>query len=331
MKTGTAFIIMFLAAIMAMLSGITPAYAQGFDLTLTPAKVELEALPGESIEFTMELRNNGTDPLALLVYPMDYSVTPDNTFIFEEPGFYPYSSAAWIEIAEGTIEIPPASAANVPFKLEVPADAEPGGHYAVLFFQDASEPQPGQGAELVPRVGAQILLTVPGDIVREGEIGDFHIDSDFLSLWAPPAGGKAGWPARNIKYHLEVENTGNVHITVNAAISYSSSIGFGSGSLELGAMTILPGTVRYFDGFLPAPPCFGRYNAEALVMYGPDQFTFDTEKRAETGFTVIPIIWILVLILGAIALWWIVHLLRGRLHVSIGITRKGGGEGGGGE
>ena len=129
-----------------------------------------------------------------------------------------------------------------------------------------------------------------------------------------------------MKYHLEVENSGNVHITVNAVISYRSGIGFGSGNLELGAMTILPDTTRYFEGILPAPPMFGWFTAEALIMYGPDQFTFDVEKRAETGFAVIPIIWILVLILGAIALWWIVRLLRGRLHVSIGITRKDGGE-----
>jgi len=326
MKNAAATILLILAATAAVLAGTSPAQAQEFDLTLTPAKVELEVRPGESLEFSIELRNNGPDPLALRVYPMDYSVTPDNTFIFEEPGYYSYSGAAWIGIRQDAVNIPPATMISVPFDLLVPPDAEPGGHYAVIFFQDASEPRPGQGAELSPRVGAQILITVPGEIVREGEIADFHVDSDYFSLWASHGNGSAGWPARSMKYHLEVENKGNVHITVNAVISYGASFGFGSGRLELGAMTILPGTTRYFDGYLPGPPCFGRYRADALIMYGVDQFTFDVEKRAETGFTVIPVIWILVLILGAAALWWAVRRLRGRWQLSIGIRRKDGGE-----
>ncbi|RJP31120.1 MAG: hypothetical protein C4536_08600 [Actinobacteria bacterium] len=322
MKAKIALIAALVTVAGIALSAAPPAYAQGFDITLVPAKVELEVQPGQGAEFSIEIRNNATDAAELSVYPMDYSVNPDNTFIFEEPGYYSYSCATWIEIKEETVSIPAGSVANIPFAVNVPAGAEPGGHFAVIFFQDASTPQPDQGAELTPRIGTQVLLTVPGDIVREGGIVDFTVESDYFSLWAPPADGSAGWPARNTGYHLEVENTGNVHITVSAAINYRSSFGFGSGGVDLGAMTILPGTVRYFEGILPSPPLFGWFKAEAVIMYGPDQFTFDVEKRAETSFTVIPFLWILIIILGVLALWAAIHFARKKLRVSVKLERK---------
>ena len=298
----------------SMLAAAVPAAAQGFDLTVVPAKVELELPAGQAADFSIELRNSGSDPLRLSVYAMDFAVTPDNVFLFEEPGHFPYSCANWIEIREESrsLELPVGASASPVFRMSVPPDAEPGGHYAVLFFQDASPPQPGQGAELTPRIGCQVLLTVPGDIAREGAIRELAVESDYLSLWGPGEGGAAGWPARDIRYRLAVENTGNVHITVLARIEYRASFGFGSGSVDLGTMTVLPGTVRYFEGSLPAPPFLGRFRAEATVSYGPDQFTFDVEKKASAGFTVIPLLWIVLAVVLALATCLAMRRFRGR-------------------
>jgi hypothetical protein len=210
-----------------------------------------------------------------------------------------------------------------PFRLSIPPDAEPGGHYGVVFFQDARTPPPEQGAQPSPRVGSLLLLTVPGDIVREGVINRFDIQDDFFSLWGPGEEGRGGWPARDLTYHLEVENTGNVHITIYAEIRYWSRFGFGAGSCELGFMTILPGTVRYFDGYLPNPPSLGLFKAEAVITYGPDQATFEVEKRTQTGFIVIPLLWILIAILGLAALWQVIRLSRKKLRLSIRIESKG--------
>lgn len=316
----TLLAIMVLAA--SLLWGATPAQAQAFDLTVVPAKVEMTVQPGSSLDFTIRLINQASEPLELLVYPMDYYVNPDNTFVFQEPGYYSYSCASWVQVIHERVVVPPASQVDEPFKLNIPPDAEPGGHYGVIFFQDARQPPPEQGVEPSPRVGSLLLLTIPGEIVREGNITKFEIQSDYFSLWGPAAEGQAGWPTRSMAYHLEVENVGNVHITIYAIIRYWSRFGFGLGTLELGFMTILPGTVRYFDGYLPNPPSLGIFKAEAIMTYGPDQATFDVEKRAETGFVAIPILWILLIILGLLGLWWLIHLARKKLRVSIRIEGK---------
>jgi hypothetical protein len=326
MRAFIAAVLFFTVASVAFLSGVPPAQAQAFDLSVTPAKVELTVQPGQSLDFSISLINSASEPLELLVYPMDYYISPDNTFVFEQPGYYSYSCANWIKISHDRVVVPPNSQIEEPFSISVPQEAEPGGHYGVIFFQDARQPPPEQGTAPIPRIGSLILLTIPGDIVREGSITKFEVQDDYFSLWGPPAEGTAGWPARNIKYHLEIENTGNVHITIYAVVHYWSRFGFGSGTFELGFMTILPGTVRYFDGYLPSPPTLGFFKAEAIMAYGKDQATFDIEKTAQTSFVVIPLLWILAFILGLIALWLLIRFAGRKLHISVNIGGSEEGE-----
>ncbi len=306
-----------------LLPGIRKAHAQDFDLTVSPAKKELTAVPGERLDFTITLVNSADRDLDLLVYPMDFFIKPDNSYEFHEPGYYTYSCSRWIEVPRDRLTIPARSQHEEPFSLVVPADAEPGGHYSVLFFQDASEPPPGMGVKPTYRIGSLILVTVPGDIVRSAEIRSLTVESDFLSLWGPPKGGEAvGWPARNMRYHLEVENTGNVHLTLQAQLTYRARLGLGSGSLDLGEITILPGTVRQFEGCLPSPPALGYYRVEAVVRYGPDMYTFDAEKRIRGGFWVVPLIWIALALFLLVGSGYLIRFLRGRFRISLKVTRR---------
>jgi hypothetical protein len=299
------------------------ASAQSFDLTVLPAKNEITADPGTTSELSITVRNHAPQAMDIKVYPMDYYITPDNQFLFEEPGHYTYSCATWLRFDRETISMGPNSEAQLPVRVEVPPDAEPGGHYAVVFFEKVLTPEEiATGAQLAPRVGALILLTVPGEIVREGVIRSFSVKSDFLSLWGPSQDKKEGFPVRSLRYRLEVENPGNVHITVKAFMSYRPSLGFGRGEVELGEMTILPGTVRYFEGYLPDPPALGVYRAEARILYGKDLFTFDIEKRASAGFWVVPLLWILILCALAAALYLLARLLRERLPWRIRLEKR---------
>ncbi len=322
--SGTLLAALLLGVILAAAwpGGAGRARAQGFDLTVSPVKKEITAQPGERVEFTVTLINHTAEDLELLVYPMDFFIKPDGSYEFHEPDHYTYSCSRWIEIPRGRLSLSPRAQHEEPFALQVPPDAEPGGHFAVLFFQDASEPPPGTGVKPTYRIGSLILVTVPGDIVRQAEIRSLSVDSDLLSLWGPPEGGEGGWPARSMKYRLEVENTGNVHLTIQAALTYRAAVGLGSGSVDLGEFTILPGTVRRFEGYLPSPPMLGYFRAEATIRYGPDMYTFDTERRASSGFWAVPLLWILFLVLLAVGLRYLVRFLRGRFRVSLKVTRR---------
>jgi cytochrome c-type biogenesis protein CcmH/NrfF len=68
------------------------------------------------------------------------------------------------------------------------------------------------------------------------------------------------------------------------------------------------------------------------MMYGPDQFTFDVEKRASAGFTVLPLLWGLATPLLAAGIWLAVRFRRrrsrkkggrrGRLRLSVRLERE---------
>lgn len=309
---GIALLSLMTASALLFLGPVPSARAQDFDLTVSPVKKELTLGPGEGMDFEITLINHADREQELLVYTMDFFINPDNSYDFQEPGYYTYSCSQWITILRSRFTVPARSLHEEPFRLQVPADAEPGGHFSVLFFQDAAEPAPGQGVKPTYRIGSLILVTVAGEIVREANVKALSVESDFFSLWGPPGGGEAGWPARDIRYHLEVENVGNVHLTVQASLSYRSKFGFGSGSVDLGEITMLPGTVRYFDGSLPSPPFLGIYEAEAVIRYGPQMNVFDTEKHGKSGFWVVPLPWIFFLILIGVGAWCLVHRLRRR-------------------
>lgn len=194
-----ALVVLFLSglAVFAFLpAGAREARAQGFDLTVSPVKKELTVRPGDRLDFSITLVNHTQGDLELLVYPMDFFIKPDNSYEFHEPGYYTYSCSRWIEMKRDRLTLPPGVQHEEPFTLAVPPDAEPGGHYSVLFFQDASQPPPGLGVKPTYRIGSLILVTVPGDIVRDAEIKALSVESDFLSLWGPRreerGGGRRG-------------------------------------------------------------------------------------------------------------------------------------------
>jgi len=295
---------------------------EGFDLTVSPVKKEFTLQPGEGLDFAVTLINHAEHDQELLVYAMDFTVDQYGNYEFHEPGQISYSCSRWIEIPRERLVIPARTQHEEPFRLQAPPDAEPGGHFSVLFFQDASEPPPGQGVKPSYRIGSLILVTIPGEIVRDAEIRSFSVGSDFFSLWGPPEEGEVKWPARDIPYRVEVENTGNVHLTLRLLILYRPSVGFGSGSVDLGEITILPGTVRVLEGHLPKPPFLGFFRAEAVVSYGPDMYTFDTEKRAGKRFVVFPVLWFLFLVLVGTGVWYLARFLRGRFQVSLRVSRR---------
>lgn len=140
---------LLVAAIILFLlpAGTQEARAQDFDLTVSPVKKELTVQPGERVDFQITLINHTGRDLELLVYPMDFFINPDNSYEFQEPGYYTYSCSRWIELQRDRLTIPPRSQHDEAFSLVVPPDAEPGGHYSVLFFQDAAEPPPGPGGQ----------------------------------------------------------------------------------------------------------------------------------------------------------------------------------------
>ena len=288
MKLKRPVLITIILGIALALYGINclPCLAQEFDIKLWPSINELTVEPGATQPLSINLLNKGANDLRLRIYNMDYTVTLDNKSSFEEPGHYTFSCAKWITTETKEFELPAGREEAIPFSVTVPPDAEPGTHNAIIFFEVILQPEI-EGETVVRatgRIGAVVLVTVQGLIVREGEIESVSVQSEWI------------WPSNKIpvvgrsspEYRVVFENTGNVHLTTKGVLYYTPTFGWGMGSIQLPEMTVLPHTKRYYEGTLPDPPFLGSYDVTVEVMYGPNMHEFDTVKTGSAAFNVYP-------------------------------------------
>lgn len=311
-----------------VLAGGADAQEQGFSMALSPSKLELAAEAGTSRDFAISLGNKGTEDQSMKVYFNDYFIKRDNDFVFAKPGHYSYSCAKWLQAEKSVVQVPAGQKVSTGFRVNVPKNAEPGGHYAVIFFEQVSIKDEGKsGVTARPRIGSLILVTVPGEIVRRGEIKDVSITSS----WFWPARHVSIFPRRNVKARITFYNSGNVHLTIRGALTYEAAFGWGRGTVEFNDITVLPKTTRYLEADIPDPPLVGSFKVAAKVRYGPSLDEFDTAVTGSGSFNMYPLSMLLSImaVLGAVVAVVFVpgkltRKLRGEADGSPRASRDGG-------
>ncbi len=159
--------------------GLFLAFYQAQALTISPAKFILSADPGQTLETTMKVRNDSDN--GAYFYPVIEKYTVING---EEPVFYPenFGLPIWIKTVPEKLYLAAKETKEVLIRINVPKDAEPGGHYAVIFWSTA--PPKGQaggsGVGITTRVGALVLLDVSGNVVESAEVRNFKSSSNFF-------------------------------------------------------------------------------------------------------------------------------------------------------
>ncbi len=279
-----------LAAGLVLLVPGVPRAQTGFSIRVSPSKIELNGPPGSSQRFAINVINMGTATQTMRVYLNDYFIKPDNDFVFEPPGHYSYSCAKWLSTNPASVVVAPGQTAQKVFTLTVPKKAEPGGHYAVIFFEQV-EAQ-GQQVTAKGRIGVITLVTVPGRIIREGKITSVQVTSS----WFRPTKKLPLLPVKTIHARIVFYNSGNVHLTVKGKLTYVPTFGWGSGTVTFGEITVLPKTTRYLEKDISSPPFLGSFKVQAEAYYGPSLDVFDTTRTGATSFSIYPLVLVLILL-----------------------------------
>ena len=82
--------------------------------------------------------------------------------------------ASWIKVSSDPIVLDAGQRADVPVEIRVPANADPGGHFGVLFFGTTPNTTAGASAVAIgSKVGALIIVRVDGNIREAGNITNF--------------------------------------------------------------------------------------------------------------------------------------------------------------
>ncbi|MDP3014193.1 MAG: hypothetical protein Q8M92_08140 [Candidatus Subteraquimicrobiales bacterium] len=255
------------------------AFAQDeASFSVSPPKIEITIDPGISAEAAIRVLNSGKIDLNFRAYLQDYRITEKNEFVFSDPGHESYSCASWITLDKTSFLLKGGEDVEVKMTLNVPENAEPGGHYAMIFFETSAAGAGKEGATvgIAGRIGTAVLAFIGGDIIRKGSIESFTASSSGLG--------------KPVKLTVLFKNEGNIHLNVGGKITIKDIFGRDAGSVDLGAITVLPKTKRELTAEWKNPPLWGIYRASAEMTFA------DKTETVHTGIYLIP--W---LILAAIA------------------------------
>ncbi|MCI0479445.1 hypothetical protein L0Y59_02775 [Candidatus Uhrbacteria bacterium] len=282
--------------------------------TVSPVIVDIGVEPGKSTQGALTVMNDGERTRTYYVSVQKFVAQGEEghqEFLPEEDRT---GLASWIVPQAKSITLGPKESAEFTYAVVVPEGAEPGGHYAALFFSSLPETldedsSVGMGA----KTGVLFLLKVPGDIKEDARVESFRLMNDGKVLNHLPA-----------YFDLRVRNLGNVHFRPEGSIVVRNL--FGSVTARISAnprgSRVLPNSVRRVDaawantfeieegdGFVTGLKnewrnfAIGRYTADLDVVYGAGH----QPLRGSVSFWVFP--WRILLVF-AIALGLLILFLK---------------------
>lgn len=222
-------------------------------LTLAPALIKIEGDAGENFIQKITLYNDVNQKLIL--YPSLENFKPQ-----QENGAPIYlgnsdenGAARWVKLDIDKLEINPGEKKDIVLNIKISELAEPGGHYAVLFWSD----QPSTGAiNTANRIAQVFFFKVKGDIKEDLQLINFVKKEN-----------------NNVtNFDLELENVGNVDVAPSGQLKifdwrYNQ---IGLEVINPLKLNILPQSKRLLnvDWVKKNNYIYGLFYAQAKIFYG---------------------------------------------------------------
>jgi hypothetical protein len=272
-------------------------------ITISPPIADLSLNPGQESEQKIQVTNPTENLLELYPSVMNFNASGESG----EPGFYPasdeaskFSLAHWITLSQPKIAVAPMQVVEFKYKINVPLDAEPGGHYGVVFL--ATKPPEADAAasqvSIASQVGSLVLVRTPGDITEEGSLEEFSAPWFFFK---PP-----------VSFAAFIKNNGNIHWKPKGEITIRDWQGKEKARIDINPKrgNVLPDSRRKFEEKWDAPATpfwkipVGKFSADLRVVYGQN----DKTLGSKIYFWIIP--WWLIIGVAVLFLALIIFCIR---------------------
>ncbi|MFH0942885.1 MAG: hypothetical protein V1810_01800, partial [Candidatus Beckwithbacteria bacterium] len=204
----------FLPLLIFLLSA-TPALGQeAVSITAIPPRLELEALPGVTLQESIKVRNDSDSPMAFQVTASDFIVNNNQgtPVAVTEAVSGRWSLASWIGFSPKKILLQPQETTIINLVINVPKNALAGGHYSMITYNPDLTGMiggPGSSSSITQKVGSLIYFNVIGDAVEAANLKEFKVDN-FFSHYGP------------INLMAEIENLGDVHFAPKGTLTVSN-------------------------------------------------------------------------------------------------------------
>jgi len=254
-------------------------------LTAIPPRLgddgSLHAAPGEKLQVQLRVRNISEQTV--------FVTTSAKDFILDSDGETPvpiddnvsnrWSLASWLTITPTEHTITSKSTAGVNVLIEIPKDALPGGHYAMVLHEPGRSQngnytiiETGDSASAIQqRVGTLLYVIVDGLINEEAYVRDFNFPN--FNEYGP------------VPFSYTVENNSDVHITPQVSIEIFNIFNQRIETIKVEPKNIFPLSARSFDGQWDRVWGWGLYKAKLTMSYGSS----GSLVIANTSFWLLPI------------------------------------------
>ncbi len=157
-------------------SSITQLKAQIY-FGITPIRVEHLLVPGKSETHVIEVMNRSPSPLRIKVYPLNWYLKEDGNPVFLENESSPFSCASWIKVNPQDFRISPDRNMAVRYQISVPENADEGGYWAGISFENVPPEKPGEQPRAVFSRGriVYIVYVTVGKVIPEAKINEIEI------------------------------------------------------------------------------------------------------------------------------------------------------------
>lgn len=287
-------------------------------ITVSPPRLELAGDPGAVINSEFKVTNDGTQAAIYYTQVENFEAGDESG----NPIFVPAREglATWVKVAP-TVNAEAGQQITIPFSIQVPRNAEPGGYFASIFVRTTPPPTSANEVSIGARVGALLFVRVNGEM-REGvtilEYATKENQRVFTSL--------------PVEFYYRFQNTGADRVKPEGSIVIKNLVGITAKNLNANRQdgSVLPRSIRRFesawinsgggsedvnalpptetvDGFFASAKsqfdnfAFGYYTANLDIRYGENNNTATGKYR----FFVIP--WqLLILVTGGLIIIWLV-------------------------
>lgn len=293
----------------------TPAAVpDALTLTAIPTRLgddgSLSAIPGETLQTSVRVRNASNQAVSLDTIAQDFIIDTDGETplpVFGETSNR-WSLASWMILVPQKKSLAPNETAQVDIIIKVPADALPGGHYAMISHQPGLISQQSattdSASAINQRVGTLIYVTVEGPINEEAFIRDFKTPQ--FSEFGP------------IPFSFSVDNQSDIHINPVMTVKIFNLFGVEVESIQIEAKNIFPLSSRDFQGQWDRIWGIGPYTAKVTMVYGQS----GSVAIATSRFWLLPISLVIAAVVISMSALVIFISIRRHLHHKAGVATQ---------
>ena len=244
------YLFFFLAAIFTAFIPVSV-----FAVTVGPAKMEYSADPGTIIEGIITLINDNSARQTL------YPAFEKFTEVGGQKRFLPAEQtelANWVKLPK-SVTLDLGEQKRIPFTIEIPQKAPPGGHFAVIWWGTASSES--KQVSIVTRAGILVYLRVSGEVNESAELLKFAAEGGFFQTKMPE------------NFVISFKNSGNTYQKPQGDILIKNIFGgkitdFGVNEINAIFLPDTENNLRIAKKFEKAPFAFGFYKANLSLQWG---------------------------------------------------------------